>query len=158
MKAQAFVLMALAFVLLMAAVPAGAVEPSEMLDDPLMERRARDISKNLRCMVCQNQSIDDSNAELARDLRVLVRQRLSAGDSDTAVIDYVVARYGDYVLLKPPFKAATYALWLGPLVIFTLGIAAVAVFYRRRAAASPPPQPLSADEKRRLDDLLDDGS
>ncbi len=164
MRAQAFVKMPTALVLLALlamtawAVPAGAVEPSEILDDPLLELRARDISKNLRCLVCQNQSIDDSNAELARDLRVLVRQRLSAGDSDTAVIDYVVARYGDYVLLKPPLKAATYALWFGPLVIFAVGIAAMVLSYRRRAATVPTPKPLSAEEKRRLDDLLDDSS
>ncbi len=164
MRAKALVRMATAFVLSALlvmtpwAVPAGAVEPSEILDDPLLELRARDISKNLRCLVCQNQSIDDSNAELARDLRVLVRQRLTAGDSDSAVIDYVVARYGDYVLLKPPLKAVTYALWFGPLVIFAVGIVAMALSYRRRAAVVPAVEPLSADEKRRLDDLLDDNS
>ena len=107
----------LGLVLCLAAVSAGAVNPDEMLDDPALEARAREISKGLRCLVCQNQSIDDSDADLARDLRVLVRERLAAGDSDGQVIGYVVSRYGDFVLMRPPFKAATYALWLGPALI-----------------------------------------
>ncbi|MBL6957904.1 MAG: cytochrome c-type biogenesis protein CcmH [Rhodospirillales bacterium] len=143
--------------------PALAVEPSEILKDPVLETRAREISKGLRCLVCQNQSIDDSNAELARDLRVVVRERLTAGDSDTAVIDYVVSRYGDYVLLEPPFKMATLALWLGPGLIVALGLLAVFFFFRRRQTApdsagvteSVPP-PLTADEERRLKALLED--
>lgn len=98
-----------------------AVEPSEILDDPILEQRARAISKRLRCLVCQNQSIDESDAGLARDLRIIVRERLVAGDSDDEVIGFVVARYGDWVLLKPPFKPSTWVLWLGPL-----GIAGVA--------------------------------
>ncbi len=147
-----------ALVLLVAGFPAVAVEPDEILTDPALEERARDISKNLRCLVCQNQSIDDSDAELARDLRVLVRERLTAGDSDTAVVDYVVSRYGDFVLLKPPFKGTTYVLWIGPAVITLIGIIALAVYFRRRQAvpeAAPPP--LSVDEKRRLDALMKDG-
>ena len=133
-----------------------------MLDDPALEARAREISKGLRCLVCQNQSIDDSDANLARDLRVLVRERLVAGDSDGQVIDYVVSRYGDFVLMRPPFKATTYALWLGPAVIAGLGILAVMAFYRRRTAAGArqrtAPPPLTEDEKRRLKTLLDDRS
>jgi len=143
----------------MAATAAGAVEPDEVLDDPVLESRAREVSKGLRCLVCQNQSIDDSDAELARDLRVLVRERLTAGDSNEQVVDYVVSRYGDFVLLAPPFKAATYALWLGPAVLAIAGVIAVVVFYRRRGAASGAagtPPPLNEAEKRRLAGLLGD--
>ena len=103
-----------ALVLWLAAVPAGAVEPDEMLADAALEARARAVSATLRCLVCQNQSIDDSNAPLARDLRILVRERLSAGESNEAAIAFVVARYGDFVLLKPPFKPTTWLLWLAP--------------------------------------------
>ncbi len=138
------------------ALPAAAVEPDEMLDDPVLERRARDISKNLRCLVCQNQSIDDSNADLARDLRILVRERLVAGDGDAAVIDFIVARYGDYVLLNPPFKGSTYVLWIGPGVIFAFGAVAVVLFLRRRRSEAPPP--LTEEEARRVEALMDDGS
>ena len=132
-----------------------AVKPDEILADAALEARAREISKGLRCLVCQNQSIDDSDAELARDLRVLVRQRLKAGDSDEAVFRFVVVRYGDFVLLKPPMKPVTYVLWFGPLLIL-LGAVAVAVlfFIRRRGtriAASPA---LSEDDRRRLEALL----
>ncbi|MBC8338381.1 MAG: cytochrome c-type biogenesis protein CcmH [Rhodospirillales bacterium] len=147
--------------------PALAVNPDEVLSDPALEERARDISKGLRCLVCQNQSIDDSDADLAKDLRVLVRERLSAGDSNDAVIQFVVARYGDFVLLKPPFKPATLALWLGPVGIAGVGLLAVFFFFRRRrleVSAGPhgaptsakPPEPLSDDEKRRMEDLLKD--
>ena len=155
--------LAVALILVFVAAVAGAVEPGEVLSDPLLETRARDISKNLRCLVCQNQSIDDSNADLARDLRLLVRERLVAGDSDRQVMGYVVSRYGDFVLLRPPFKAATYALWLGPGLITSLGLLAVVVFFRRRRPAAgeeaaPPtaPPPLDEDERRRLSTLLDD--
>lgn len=152
----------LGLVLCLAAVSAGAVNPDEILDDPVLEARAREISKDLRCLVCQNQSIDDSDADLARDLRVLVRKRLTAGDSDGQVIDYVVSRYGDFVLMRPPFKATTYALWLGPALIAGLGVLAVVAFYRRRRAAGArrgtAPPPLTEDEKRRLETLLDDRS
>jgi cytochrome c-type biogenesis protein CcmH len=98
-----------------------AARPDEMLTDPALEARARTISKELRCPVCQNQSIDDSDADLAHDLRVLVRQRLKAGDNDEQVKQYIVNRYGDYVLLDPPFKSTTYVLWLGPAVLLILG-------------------------------------
>ena len=151
MRALAFV-----FLVFSLAWPAAAVEPDEILDDPVLERRARDISMNLRCLVCQNQSIDDSNADLARDLRILVRERLTAGDSDSAVIRYIVARYGDYVLLDPPFKGSTYVLWIGPGVIFAFGAAAVFLFLRRRRSVAPPP--LTEEEARMVESLMDDGS
>ncbi|MEK7245032.1 MAG: cytochrome c-type biogenesis protein [Pseudomonadota bacterium] len=153
--APAALLAALAF---FASPPVGAVLPSEVLPNPVEEIRARDIGKNLRCLVCQNQSIDDSDAQLARDLRVLVRDRIRAGDSDNDVIAYVVSRYGDFVLLKPPLKAATVALWLGPTAIALAAIFAVVAFYRRRAkgAAGAAPKPLSEAEKRRLAAVLED--
>ena len=118
--------------ILLLPVSAQAVDPSEILNDPLMEKRARSISKGLRCVVCQNQSIDDSDAQLARDLRVLVRERLTAGDSDQAVVDYVVSRYGDLVLLRPPFKAATLVLWFGPIIIALSGLTGLILFFRRQ--------------------------
>ena len=135
-----------------------AVEPDEVLTDPMLETRAREISKGLRCLVCQNQSIDDSDAELARDLRVLVRDRLVAGDSDREVVDYVVSRYGDFVLLEPPFKAGTLLLWIGPAVIVAGGAAAVLLFYGRRRArpGADAPAPLTAEERQRLRSLLSD--
>lgn len=111
--------------------PSWAVNPSEMMTNPGQELRAREISKELRCLVCQNQSIDDSDADLARDLRVLVRERISAGDTDQEVIDFVVHRYGDFVLLRPPVKGATLILWGGPAAIALFGILAVFVFLRR---------------------------
>jgi cytochrome c-type biogenesis protein CcmH len=150
----------LALLLTVVAAPAGAVLPDEMLADPVLEARARDISKNLRCLVCQNQSIDDSDAGLARDLRIIVRERLVAGDSDGEVIDFVVDRYGDFVLLNPPFKATTYVLWIGPAVIGAFGLLAVVVFFRRRRAQAGggAPAPLSDEEKMRLDALIEDRS
>ncbi len=147
----------LLIVLAFAAAPAGAVNPDEMLDDPVLEARARDISTGLRCLVCQNQSIDNSNAGLARDLRLLVRERLVAGDSDDEVRAYIVARYGDFVLLRPPFKPETYFLWFGPGLILALGVIGVAVYLRRRPAASAHGfAPLDPEEQARLARLLDD--
>jgi cytochrome c-type biogenesis protein CcmH len=140
----------------LAPIPAAAVEPSEVLPDPVLEARAREISKGLRCLVCQNQSIDDSDASLARDLRVLVRERLAAGDSDQQVEDYVVSRYGDFVLLNPPFKGATYVLWLLPAVIGLLGVAAIVIFYRRRQSAAVAPVGLNTEEQAQLADLMED--
>ncbi len=131
-----------------------AVEPGEMLQDPVLEQRAREISRNLRCLVCQNQSIDDSNADLARDLRLIVRQRLVAGDSDEAVLQYVVDRYGDYVLLRPPVKATTYALWYGPLALLLIGGGGLAIALRRRRGAPDAPA-LTAKEQARIKELLD---
>jgi cytochrome c-type biogenesis protein CcmH len=143
--------------LLLAAYPAGAVMPDEMLKDPALEARARVISKDLRCLVCQNQSIDDSEAGLARDLRILVRERLIAGDSNQAVLDYVVSRYGDFVLLDPRFKGSTIVLWLGPAMLILIGVIAVRMFYRRRRTVDVATAPLSAEEKHRLDALLAGG-
>ena len=139
------------------AAPAMAVEPHEILNDRALEARARDISKILRCLVCQNQSIDDSNAGLARDLRVIVRERLTAGDSDDAVIAFVTSRYGDFVLLKPPFKSTTYLLWGGPGIILLIGLVAVVVTFRRRAAQLSDAAPLTDDEIQRLEKLTDGG-
>jgi cytochrome c-type biogenesis protein CcmH len=139
------------------AAPAFAVQPDEVLKDPAMEARAREISKELRCLVCQNQSIDDSNAPLARDLRVLVRERLVAGDDNTGVLGYITARYGDYVLLRPPFKASTYVLWIGPVIILLLGALGAALFLRgrnRAVTAGDTEAPLTPEERRRLDKLL----
>lgn len=138
-----------------ASPPAFAVNPDEMLSNPVLEERAREISKELRCLVCQNQSIDDSDAELARDLRVLVRERLVAGDDNEEVIDYIVARYGDYVLLNPPLKPETYILWASPVVLVVLALLAVFAFYRRKQReGSTASASLSKDEKARLDELL----
>ena len=145
--------------------PAWAVNPDEVLSDPVMENRAREISRGLRCLVCQNQSIDDSDADLAKDLRIIVRERLTAGDSDAQVVDFMVSRYGDYVLLKPPFKLATLVLWLGPAAIAGGGLIAVLMFFRRRragesavqpAAVLTRPPPLSDEENRRIEELLKD--
>lgn len=142
-----------ALVLALIALPALAVEPSEMLADPALEARARQIGQALRCVVCQNQSIDDSVAEVAHDMRRAVRERLTAGDSDDQVFAYMVARYGDYVLLKPPFKAGTLVLWLGaPALLLLAGGALLLAARRRRPAAAP--QPLSEEEQRRLASLL----
>jgi len=135
---------------------AHAVQPDEVLSDPALEERARALSAELRCLVCQNQSIDDSDAPLARDLRVLIRERLTAGDSDKEVVDFVVARYGEFVLLRPRFALHTLVLWLGPAMVLLLGAVATVLFVRRHrrplAAAEVPP--LSEDEQRRLDELL----
>ncbi|MGO9673898.1 MAG: cytochrome c-type biogenesis protein [Methylocella sp.] len=134
---------------------AGAVQPDEILADPKLEARARDLSAQLRCMVCQNQSIDDSNAELARDLRLLVRERLKAGDSDDAIRAYLVQRYGDFILLKPPVKAETLGLWGAPIVILLAGGVAIFLNAKRRRAVVPEPQGLSEREAVELKTLLD---
>ena len=146
--------LAVAVLLVLAiAGPAFAVEPDEMLADPALEARARAISRDLRCLVCQNQSIDESDADLAHDLRLIVRERLVAGDSDDEVTAYVVERYGDYVLLDPPFKATTWALWLGPFVALALALAG-ASRYVRRQAVRPEAAALSAEEATRVRELL----
>lgn len=150
---------AVLILLFMLCVPAAvlAVEPGEALDDPALEQRARDLSLGLRCLVCQNQSIDDSNAPLAKDLRLLVRDRLKAGDSDGEVIDYVVARYGEFVLLRPRFSWRTLALWLGPFLLLAGGAFAIYRAQRRSANAEPArtaPVALSSAEKRKLAKLL----
>ncbi len=137
------------------AAPAWAVQPDEMLADPRLEARARAISKEVRCLVCRNESIDDSNATLARDLRLLVRERLVAGDSDAEVLDYLVERYGEFVLLKPKFSAANALLWFAGPIAFLLGLMAIIAYHRtRRPRAAANAAPLSDAEKRRLDDIL----
>jgi cytochrome c-type biogenesis protein CcmH len=140
--------------LALAATPAQAVRPDERLADPTLETRARDLSKELRCLVCRNQSVDDSDADLAHDLRMLVRERLTAGDSDGQVLTYVRARYGDFVLLRPPFKLDTWPLWAGPLVILLAGGWGLRRYLRRQSQVAAAPA-LSPDEERRLARILD---
>ncbi len=140
------------FLVFAAMAPAFAVDPSEKLADPALEARARAISRELRCLVCQNQSIDDSHADLARDLRRIVRERLTAGDSDTGVVDFIVARYGEFVLLRPRFEAATWLLWAGPFLVLLIGAGAIVVLFRKGSAATPAA--LDPAEKTRLDSLL----
>jgi cytochrome c-type biogenesis protein CcmH len=141
--------------------PAMAVQPDEILKDPALESRARALSRELRCMVCQNQSIDDSDAPLARDLRILVRERLRAGDSDAQVIDFLTDRYGDFVLLKPRLNARTVLLWSLPALVLLGGAAGLVVFLRRQRRGAGQPdqldsaQTLTADEQKRLAELVD---
>lgn len=130
-----------------------AVEPDETLNDPSLEARARAISRELRCVVCQSESIDDSNAPLARDLRLLVRERITAGDDDAEVKYYIVQRYGDYVLLKPPVQGNTYLLWLTPALVLGVSTLVVAAHLRQRASSPSRTAPLTADEMARLRDL-----
>jgi cytochrome c-type biogenesis protein CcmH len=150
----------LAAMLGLAAASALAVEPSERLADPALEARARALSSELRCLVCQNQSIDDSGADLAHDLRVLLRERISAGDTDAQVLQFMVRRYGDFILLKPPVQPDTYLLWFGPFAVLALGAAGAAIYLRRsRRRPDQAPAPLSAEERRKLDKLLaEDGA
>jgi len=139
------------------AAPAmAAMDADEILDDPALEERARAISKELRCLVCQNQSIDDSDADLARDLRALVRERLLAGDSDEDIIAFATERYGDFVLLRPPMKPSTWALWYGPLVILMIAGLGMFVYIRRRRdePVAKAVETLSSDEQAKLDRLL----
>jgi cytochrome c-type biogenesis protein CcmH len=143
--------------LTLAGTALAATNPDEILDDPALEARARELSKELRCLVCQNQSIDDSDAELARDLRRVVREQLVAGKSDQEVLDFLTARYGDFVLLKPPVKSSTYGLWFGPLAVLLVAAAGLAVYLRRRRPA-PEVAPLSAAEQARLARLTGDGT
>ena len=133
--------------------PARAVDPAEKLADPQAEARAEELGKGLRCLVCQSESIEESNADLARDLRVIVRERVTAGDSDKQIIDYVVSRYGDYVLLNPPFKASTLVLWLGPLVILLLAVGMAVPVFRRRSAEQAEEE-LSEAEQAHLKALM----
>ena len=136
---------------------AAAIQPDEILDDPALEARAREITRELRCVVCQSESIDDSNAEIARDLRLLVRERLVAGDTNAQVLDYVVARYGEFVLFRPPFTWDNAALWLSGPVFLLLGGGLAFAFIRRRARAPAPERPpLTEAERRRLEELAGD--
>ncbi len=148
-------LLAVAF-LVAFAVPATAQQIDSPLANPTLEARARALHNQLRCLVCQNQTIAESDADLARDLRIIVRERILAGDTDPKVLDYVVARFGDWVLMKPPFKASTLLLWLGPVVILLLAGAGVAVYLRRHTGLVAAP--LSEDERRRIDALLNESA
>jgi cytochrome c-type biogenesis protein CcmH len=145
-----------AFALLLLIGPALAVQPDEILKDPALESRARTLSQELRCMVCQNQSIDDSDAPLAKDLRVLVRERLTAGDSDTQVIDFLVSRYGEFVLLKPRFSMHTLLLWLAPFAAVIIGGWGLIAFMRRRTskADASAQEQLTPAEQARVAELL----
>lgn len=139
--------------LILVAMPVGAVQPDEMLDDPVLEDRARALSKDLRCLVCRNENIDDSNATLARDLRLLVRERLVAGDSNEEAKAYIVDRYGEYVLLNPKKSGSTLLLWIAGPLMFVLAVGVAMAYLRRRSTAAGP-EALSAAEQARLDELL----
>ncbi len=154
-----FVLASLLFYMFSAiGAPLQAVQPSEVLADPALETRARELSKNLRCAVCQNQSIDDSNAPLARDLRLLLRERLEAGDTDDAVIEYIVARYGQFVLLKPPVQNNTLLLWFGPGIIFVLALLAYWTLIRKHPGkrVDEASRPLTAAERKELHSIIEE--
>ncbi|KRS12100.1 cytochrome C biogenesis protein CcdA [Roseovarius atlanticus] len=147
----------LVLILCLLASPLWAVQPDEILDDPALEERAREISSGLRCLVCRNESIDDSNADLARDLRLLVRERLVAGDSDEEVVDFVVDRYGEYVLLNPVASGSNLVLWLAGPVMLILGGLLAAVYIRGRANSKPEGEAgLSAAEEARLREIMKD--
>jgi len=150
---------ALAGAWLLAAPALAAVsDPAEMLRDPAQEERARGIGRELRCMVCQNQSIEDSDAELARDLRRIVREQVTAGRSDADILGYLHARYGDFVLLRPPVKPGTYLLWATPVIALGLGLALIFAMRRRQGTAPVPPPELSAAERARLRSIEDNGA
>jgi cytochrome c-type biogenesis protein CcmH len=146
--------LAFAAILALAPLPALAVQPDEIMKDPLLEGRARALSSELRCMVCQNQSIDDSDAQLARDIRVLVRERLKAGDSNAQILDFLVQRYGAFILLKPPFEVGTLLLWGTPFLVLILGGGAILYASRRNRRDRDPAVPLSESERHRLDEIL----
>jgi cytochrome c-type biogenesis protein CcmH len=144
----------LAGLLLLVALAAPAVEPRERLADPAQEARARSISSQLRCLVCQNESIDDSGADLAHDIRVFVRERLTAGDTNAQAMQAIVSRYGSFVLLKPPVEPATYLLWYGPPLLLAVGFAGTVVWLRRRQSTPADVAPLNPEEGRRLEGLM----
>ncbi|MBV0911552.1 cytochrome c-type biogenesis protein [Anianabacter salinae] len=148
----------MAMLVLGLAGPAMAVQPDEVLDDPALEARARDISSGLRCLVCRNESIDESNADLARDLRLLVRERLVTGDSDEQVVEFIVDRYGEYVLLNPTATGSNLVLWGAGPVLFLVALGIGAVYVRRRSRAAPqgPDEGLDAEEQARLHEILRD--
>lgn len=142
----------LAALLLAFTLPALAQEPR--LADPALEQRARDLSREIRCVVCQSQSVAESDADIARDMRVLIREQIAAGQSDQDIRDYLVARYGDFVLFEPPFKSTTYVLWIGPFVLLVLALTGVAFYFRRRAAQPTAGPELSSAERGRVAELL----
>jgi len=156
----ALILVAVCLAIISVALPARAVEPGEVLPDAALEQRARKLSAELRCLVCQNQSIDDSNAPLAKDLRLLVRERLVAGESDAKVMDYIVARYGDFVLLKPPVNSKTLLLWLAPLAcLIALAYALIQASRRSSTSATTADAtPLSSAEEKKLRQILENRS
>jgi cytochrome c-type biogenesis protein CcmH len=135
--------------------PVHAVQPGEQLADPVLEARARALSREIRCLVCQNESIDDSEADLAHDLRMIVRERIAAGENDDQVKAFLVARYGDFVLLKPPVKPSTWVLWFGPFAVVVLALAGAGLYLRRRRV--PEAAPLDPAERAELDRLLSEG-
>ncbi|NIZ15005.1 cytochrome c-type biogenesis protein [Phaeobacter sp. HF9A] len=143
-------------ILLLSLTPAFAVQPDEVLDDPVLESRARELSRGLRCLVCRNESIDESNADLARDLRILLRERLEAGDSDGEAIAFIVDRYGEYVLLKPTTKGANWLLWAAGPLMLAIALLIALLYLRKRAAAEPQQagKGLSAEEEARLQEIL----
>lgn len=144
-------------ILCLIAAPVWAVQPDEILDDPALEARARELSAGLRCLVCRNESIDDSNADLARDLRLLVRERLVAGDSNEQVLDYIVARYGEYVLLQPRTGGSNLVLWLsGPIMLLIAGLLGAGYLRRRARATAPQEAGLNEAEQARLNEILKD--
>ncbi|MEM5521695.1 cytochrome c-type biogenesis protein [Sulfitobacter sp. AS59] len=146
---------ALLIALMLLVTPALAVQPDEILSDPVLEERARDLSKGLRCLVCRNESIDESNASLARDLRILLRERLVAGDSDQEAVDFIVDRYGEYVLLNPPASGSTWLLWgAGPLMLLLAAGLGYGYLRGRSRAPAPDQTPLSPEEQARLDEIL----
>lgn len=145
----------LALILCLLASPLWAVQPDEILEDPALEDRARELSKGLRCLVCRNESIDESNADLARDLRILVRERLVEGDTDDEVIDFVVDRYGEYVLLKPQTGGSNLLLWAAGPLMFLIGAGISFAYLRRRSVAAPVQEAaLDPEEQARLKDIL----
>jgi len=150
MKLARCIVVLLAF---LAMSPAFAVQPDEILSDPTLEARARHLSRELRCMVCQNQSIDDSDAPLARDLRIIVRERLTAGDSDAQVVEFLTSRYGEFVLLRPSFSWHNALLWLAPAFLLIVGAAGLILALRRRPAAAVESMPLTTEEERRIQEV-----
>lgn len=155
---RALIHAAFALMLALAPLPALAVQPDEVLEDPVLEQRARDLSQNLRCLVCQNENIDDSDAALARDLRLLVRERLVAGDSDAEAVAYVVDRYGEFVLLRPTTGGWNWLLWAAGPILLLLALAGAGVYLRGRSrGANPEEQRLTPEEEARLQRILDEG-
>jgi len=146
----------LILVLCLIATPVFSVQPEEVLDDPVLEERARELSKELRCLICRNENIDSSNADIAKDLRLLVRERLVAGDTDDEAMAFIVDRYGEYVLLKPPFSAKNAVLYLAGPFLLLLGLGVSAAYIRRRSRLRSTADPLSDAESKRLAELLDD--